>query len=210
MKRVICCFFAIMLLCLSVCQRQEQQPKHIRKALDLWGSEIRLSKYRHGVLLIYPFSPLYCGYCLVDGEFVRENYYRNTIEQGGTFFGMCLFNPQLDIYSFQKHYREEFPVLTAPVSLHLLYNGGFPFMIAFEDGKSIYSDCISPYEEVFDTLRTRLWKSKDVPLRPTSPGMMAYYFVEENESGQGIIVLADGDRAGMKREEEKIKRVKQL
>lgn len=46
-------------------------------AEDLWGNKINLSKYDKGVVLIHPFSPADCGYCLIDGEFVKENYFKN-------------------------------------------------------------------------------------------------------------------------------------
>ena len=173
--------------------RMDQKTKLEGVAEDLWGNKIDLSKYNKGLVLMHPFSPSNCGYCLVDGEFVKVNYYENTKKEGGQFFGTCLFNPQLDVYSFMKHYREDFPVLAGPVSLHKYHRDGFPYMIAFNDGELIYSNPILPYEDKFHELREKFWKGKDIPLRPTSPLKLAEGFIWENESQAGVIVCADGD-----------------
>jgi hypothetical protein len=84
--------------------------------------------------LIEPFSPANCGYCLFDGEFIKANYFKNNLENGGENFLQCLFNPQLDIYTYKKHYRSKTPVLTFPPKLHQFHRNGFPFLFALRDG----------------------------------------------------------------------------
>ena len=159
-------------------------PKNLKgKAEDLWGNKIELSNYAKGITLIHPFSPANCGYCLIDGEFVKENYFKNNKQMGGHNFLQCLFNPQLDIYTYTKHYRETtVPVLTFPLALHKYHRSVFPFMAAFRDGRLIYGDLLSPYEEIFQSVHLQLWPQKNISLVPTSPIRMATSFIDENRS----------------------------
>jgi len=77
---------------------------------------------------------------MVDGDFMRENYHNRAVERGDAFFGMCLFNPQRDVYTFQKHYRENASVITAPLGLHQKYhNNGFPWVTLFKNGREVAS-----------------------------------------------------------------------
>ncbi len=175
------------------------------RAEDLWGNAVDLSQYAKGAVIIHPFSPSNCGWCLVDGEFVRENYDERTHRAGGTFFGMCLFNPQIDIYTYLKHYRGTFPVLTSPIALHLYHGDGFPFITAFKDGELIHKGWLNPYEKTFKMLASTLWKDEDTTLRPTSPLHMASYFIYENESGYGLLVCADTDEEMLQRMKERFK-----
>ncbi len=175
-------------------------------AEDLWGSKIELSDYTKGLTLIQPFSPSNCGYCLKDGRFIRENYFRNNEGMGHNFL-QCLFNPQLDIYAFIKHYRESTPVLTFPPALHQYHLDGFPSMIAARDGSLIYSGHLFPYEEIFRSLRSVLWPGKAVPMTPTSALAMAATLISNNFAGLAIKVYSDGDEAGLARADEGLKRV---
>jgi len=139
-------------------------------AEDLWGNTLDLSKYDKQVVLVQVFSPAICGYCLVDGEFLRENYLKNNEKMAGCSFLHCLVTPQLDIYSYVKHYREtSTPVLTFPPMLDGYHGDGVPFLIAFRDGKRTYSGLLWPYTETFQSLRSLLWPGKDISMTPTSP-----------------------------------------
>jgi len=158
--------FAVVLLtiaCSSGLSRMEQpetfdDTKLQGIAEDLWGNKIDLKTYRKGLTLIQPFSPANCGYCLFDGEFIEESYFKNNKKFRGFNFYQCLFNPQLDIYSYIKHYHDEAtPALTFPPTLHLYHRNGFPFIIAFRNGKCIYSKWLSPYEETFRSLSATFW-----------------------------------------------------
>ena len=170
------------------------------KAEDLWGNQVTLSRFAKGITLIHPFSPANCGWCLVDGEFVKENYFRNNEEAGGTNFLQCPFNPQLDIYTYQKHYREcSTPVLTFPLTLHRYHGDGFPFLIAFQDGALHYSDIMAPYEEIFRQLSPQLWPGKRAGMLPTSDFKMAGKFVYENEAELAIEIYSAEDKAGVMR-----------
>ena len=132
-------------------------------AEDLWGNRVNLASYCRGLTLIQPFSRANCGYCLVDGEFVSKNYLERNQVLGGYSFHQCLFNPQLDVYTFLKHYREESVlVLTFPIKLHTYHRDGFPFLMAFQDGQQVFQGVLSPYDLVFDKLRRKFWPDQDV------------------------------------------------
>jgi hypothetical protein len=183
-------------------------PRLQGKAEDLWGNRLDLSQFTKGVTLIHPFSPANCGYCLVDGEFVKENYFRNNARAGGANFLQCLFNPQVDIYAYQKHYREtSTPVLTFPGALHEYHRDGFPFLIAFRDGRPVYQGVLSPYEETFRRLQPQLWPTAGVRLLPTSPLHMVTRLTDENESKLTVDVFADNDEAGAKRAEQRLEEI---
>lgn len=163
-------------------------------AEDLWGSTIDLGRLDRGLVLLHPFSPSNCGYCLFEGPFVRENYLRPTAATGGRVFHQCLFNPQRDVYTFLKHERDtETPVLTFPPALHRYHRDGFPFLAAFRAGRALYRGSISPYEERWRTLAPQLWPAGDSTLVPTSPLHMATRFVFENEQALAVVVVPDGD-----------------
>lgn len=179
--------------CCSVLAAPKSMKSLSLRAEDLWGGEIDLSAHRKGLFLIHPFSPANCGYCLIDGEFFRENYRRYTEEAGGAYVEMCLFNPQLDIQAYQKHYRDETTVLTAPLDLHDLHRDGFPYLIAFKNGEAAYSDVSYPYGKVFYNLRSSLWPGVKAPLRPVSSWQMATRFIFENMDEAAVVVCPDGD-----------------
>jgi hypothetical protein len=184
-------------------------PRLQGKAEDLWGNRLDLSQFAKGITLIHPFSPANCGYCLVDGEFVKENYFHNNAQAGGTNYLQCLFNPQVDIYAYQKHYREtSTPVLTFPADLHQYHRDGFPFLIAFRDGRLLYRGVLSPYEETFRRLQPQLWPTEGVRLLPTSPLHMVTRLTDENESKLTVEVYADNDEAGARRMEQRLEDIK--
>lgn len=195
---------------LAACGESSQAGHPQGIAEDLWGNKIDLSEYREGPVFFQPFSPSNCGYCLVDGNFVSENYYHNTERYGGEFFHQCLFNPQLDVYSFLKHYRDDAPVITGPTSLHAYHDDGFPFIIAFNNGKVTYSGGLTPYEEIFDSLRFLFWKSDSIPLYPTSDFGMGEYMTNNNHSMLGIIVLSDGDSESIQEFDRRKEEIRQL
>ncbi len=160
------------------------------RAEDLWGNVIDLSDYSRGLTVLHPFSPADCGYCLFDEEFAYVNYGLNTLDRGGAFFGMSLFCPQLDNYTYSKHYRAEYPLITFPPDLHRYHKDGFPWIIAFKDGELIFSDGMAPYEKTFVDLRRDLW-GEDVPLEPTSNSQLGSRFIWENNDNLAVAVIAD-------------------
>jgi len=160
------------------------------RAEDLWGNEVDLSDHRSGLTLLHPFSPCNCGYCLFDEEFVFSNYGVETMRRGGSYFAVSLFASQLDNYTYLKHFRGSYPVITWPPALHRYHRDGFPWLCAFVDGERVYSGVLSPYEETFRELRTLLW-GEEVPLVPTSPLQMATRFIVENEQRLAVVVVPD-------------------
>jgi len=159
-------------------------------AEDLWGETIDLERHKTGLVLFHPFSPSNCGYCLFDEHFTDVNYRENTEERGGAFFGMCLFNPQLDVYGYLKHYRKETPVIAAPTAFHDYHRDGYPWLIAFRDGKRIHSGGVAPYETVFKEVRVEFWE-EEVRLRPTSDLQLLTRFMWENNAGLALEVYPD-------------------
>jgi len=113
---------------------------------------------------------------------------------GGHYFAMCLFNPQIDIYTFLKHYRESCEVLTSPLTLHLYHKNGFPWMIAFKNGESMYSGGLSPYPGTFKKLSAILWPGAPNEIQLTSPMHMARYFIYSNGENEGVFVCPDEDK----------------
>lgn len=162
-------------------------------AEDLWGGRVNLETLGKGPVLLHPFSTSNCGYCLIDGPFVLRNYLSRNERQGGRSFHQCLFNPQRDIHTFLKHERDSTPVLTFPPELHRYHKNGFPWMMAFRDGRLLRSGTLWPYEQTFDTLAGRLWPDDHSPLLLTSPLHMASRFVFENTDSLGVVVIPDGD-----------------
>lgn len=164
-------------------------------AENLWGDPVDLD-HAPGLVLIQPFSPANCGYCMIDGQFLQANYLDRAVARGGRAYHMCLFNPQRDILGYLKHMRlAEDEVLTYPSSLHRYHRDGFPFLIAFRDGDPIYSDNSWPYEEKFRELHPLFWPGIPDSLLLTSPAQLASGFANENRAGATIFVVPDGDDA---------------
>ena len=114
--------FSIFLI-LITCQDSNSPEDVLTEVVeDQWGNTIDLTDYQDDIVVMNPFSPSNCGWCFFDGDFIRENYYYKTKQYGGKYFGISLFNSQKDIYSFQKHYREDAAVITSPISLHKKYH----------------------------------------------------------------------------------------
>lgn len=166
-------------------------PETVRLAQDLWGNKHPLTSEQKGTMLLYPFCPSTCGYCLCEGEFVRENYYRNAQENGQAFYGISLYSPQLELYSYTKHYHVDYPVLTAPFDLLQYHSGGFPWIVAYEKGQRVLSRPLLPYGKAFDDVNARLWQGK-ASLRLASGLKMAITCAFENEAHQTVYVLPDG------------------
>jgi hypothetical protein len=161
-------------------------------AEDLWGNSIDLSSLNKGLVLIEPFSASRCGYCLLDGEFIKTNYFARNGVPGANFY-MSLFNPQIDNYTYLKHHREDsVPVLTYPVTLQRYQKFGFPYLIAFRDGKLLYSGSSSPYDETFDSLASLFWPGQTAPpMRLTSPYKISQNIIDEATLPAKVIVLPD-------------------
>ena len=162
-------------------------------AEDLWGNTIDLADYATGVTLIQPFSPANCGYCLIDGQFIARNYLTQVEERGGAGFHQCLFNPQLDVYAFLKHYREpDSTTLAFPPHLHRYHRDGFPFLIAFKDGHKVFAGPVGDYENRFLSLSKKLWPDSTPTVVLSGSLKMATNFIHENQAGLSIAVAPDG------------------
>jgi hypothetical protein len=181
------CWLAVMVGLFS-CQRGEHNKTPY--AEDLWGErlDVRDEIASGRLVAMVPFSTSNCGYCLIDGYFVEENYIGNCERSGGKGYHLCLFNPQLDVYSFQKHFRWESPILTFPPSLHQYHEDGFPTLLAFKGGKQVLREFYN-YAK-FDTLRTLLWNA-DVRLRPTGNLHLASRFIYENDAFAAVKIYPD-------------------
>ncbi|RJP33545.1 MAG: hypothetical protein C4547_12225 [Phycisphaerales bacterium] len=177
-------------------------------AEDLWGNRIDLTGCRKGLTLIQPFSPANCGYCLVDGGLVQRNYLERNAALGGKNFHQCLFNPQMDVYTFLKHYRgDSVPVLTFPARLHDYHRDGFPFLIAFRDGQRIYSGVLAPYDLVFESLRQEFWPDQAFPFVLTSPSHIGTINCLEAAT---VWVVPDGDEEGYRRLAQEAERINKM
>jgi len=167
-------------------------------AQDLWGNKINLSDYQKEPLFLHYFSPATCGFCLVERDFIHQNYDLMAEKYGGHFFDVCLYSPQLDIYAFQKtRHHSHATVLTAPDGLKAYQNNGYPYMAVFKSGENIYAGGLYPYEADFDSICRLAWDTDSIPVRPTSPLKIAEYFLGENFRMDGITVCPDGDTACM-------------
>lgn len=168
-------------------------------AEDLWGNRVRLNRgIRDGnPVVIVPFSTSNCGYCMIDGYFTESNYIGNNDLFGGESYHMCLFNPQLDIYAFQKHFGWHSSILTYPPGLHDYHRDGFPTLLAFNKGEQVLRDFYN-YAK-FDTLKSLLWDST-VHFIPTGELHMATRLIYENGSKMAVYVTSDTSEAS---EEEK-------
>ncbi len=175
----------------------ELYPEKI--AEDLWGDKVGLGKALNSqTVTLVPFSTSNCGYCLVDGYYGEQNYILANEKQGGISYHQCLFNPQLDICAFQKHFGWESAVLTYPPSLHRFHDDGFPALLAFKGGKQVLKDFYN--YALFDTLKQILWDS-NTRLIPTGNLHMAERFIYENERMAAVMVFprgADVDSASIR------------
>ena len=160
-------------------------------AEDLWGNKINIQNVISGITptVIVPFSTSNCGYCLVDGYYIEKNYIGNNEKSGGKSFHMSLFNPQLDIYSFQKHFKWTGAILTSPITLHKYHEDGFPAMLAFKNGRQLLKEFYN-YAK-FDTLKTLLWDT-GIRLIPTGEKHIADAFIYENQSDASVVVYPKG------------------
>ncbi len=162
-----------------------------RGAEDLWGERIRLNREINSgdPVVIVPFSTSNCGYCMIDGYFTENNYIGNNEQFGGWSYHMSLFNPQLDIYAFQKHFGWHTPILTYPPSLHEYHQNGFPTLLAFKAGEQVLQDFYN-YSK-FDTLKSFLWDST-ARFHPTGEMHMATRLIYENGSMEAVYVVPGG------------------
>lgn len=190
------------------------QDTIINQAEDLWGNPIPFNHLIQSplTLLIQPFSSANCGYCMIDGYFVEKNYFENNRNKGGINFTQCLFNPQLDVYTFNKHYRDSLtPVLTYPPRLHQYHLDGYPSILAFRKGKQIVmipEGIISPYDSMFDLLKMKLWNDSTIKFKPVSEMHFATRQLYENEHYRAVCIIPDGDESRHSRELEFANRAK--
>ncbi len=163
----------------------------IRYAEDLWGNRIPIdSLIRNSTLTIVPFSTSNCGYCLIDGYYTEENYIRANEINGGVSMHMCLFNTQLEIVSFQKHFGWGSKVITWPPAMHQFHEDGFPTLLAFRNGKQVLREFYN--YDAFDTLNDLLWTVKTKRI-PTGELHMAARLLYENDR-MGAVMVVPGDK----------------
>ncbi|MFH1298128.1 MAG: hypothetical protein ABIJ04_12825, partial [Bacteroidota bacterium] len=189
MQRTLLCFLTSILLLGSCRYVSKDLPG--RDAEDLWGERVRLNREINvgNPVVIVPFSTSNCGYCMIDGYFTENNYIGNNERFGGNSYHMCLFNPQLDIYAFQKHFGWKSTILTYPPGLHEYHQNGFPTLLAFKNGEQVLRDFYN-YAK-FDTLKTFLWDS-NAHLIPTGELHMATRLIYENGSQEAVYVMPAG------------------
>ncbi len=189
-------FSITLLLFTGSCHHQaaEGQPTQlVGIAEDLWGNRIDLVDFKRGLTLIEPFSPSNCGYCLLVGEFVELNYFDKNREHGGHNFLQSLFNPQLDVYAYQKYYRDTTTVLTYPLSLFEYHRDGYPALLAFRDGKQILRGFLDDYDKTFKE-RARAWwpESSDTGVTLASGYKMADNYMTETKHALFVWVFPQG------------------
>jgi len=177
----------------------DAQTVPVKLAEDLWGNRIPFDRIIHSprTTVIQPFSPSNCGYCMFDGGFTAENYSETNRAKGGASFTQCLFNPQLDVYAFTKHYHDPLtPVLTWPPCLHQYHRDGFPVILAFRRGKQIIGlpeGSLFPYDSTFEQLKMTLWNDTTVHFKPVSGLQFATRIIYENQRYAAVCVVADGN-----------------
>ncbi|PKP02645.1 MAG: hypothetical protein CVU11_11055 [Bacteroidetes bacterium HGW-Bacteroidetes-6] len=161
-------------------------------AEDNWGNRIAIDdSIQQKTTVIIPFSTSNCGYCLVDGYFTETNYIEANTANGGASFHQCLFNPQLDIYAFTKHFGWKNPVLTYPPVLYNIHKGGFPNVLAFKNGKQVIQDYYN-YDN-YPVLKKALWDSGQYMI-PTGNLRLANNFIWENENFDAVVVFPQGSK----------------
>lgn len=209
MKYSACIMVFLLVPCLLSCSGPAESGDPHGIARDLWGSEINLSDMQSQPVFFHYFSPATCGYCLVEGAFVHQNYDLTAQQHGGRFFEVNLYSPQLDIYAYQKnHIHSHAAVITSPPSLTIYQNNGYPYIAAFRGGRNVYAGLLSPFKAVFDSLRLLCWDSDSIKVQPTSPLKMAEYFSRENDRLDGVNVCPDDDSACIANFEERQARIK--
>ncbi|MFZ4455787.1 MAG: hypothetical protein ACOYOT_06165 [Bacteroidales bacterium] len=183
----------------SLSLNAKEQAK-LKVVENLWNEQLDFSSITGNskATVIIPFSPATCGYCLGDGWFLEKNYLERNIEQGGLSFYQSLFNPQLDIYAYLRHFKaEKRQVLTYPPDLHNFHRDGFPFIMAFRDGIQIERSLLWPFPSQFDSLKSKLW-NKEQNIILTGDNYMVMQFIEENRTNDAIVVYDDNRLATQK------------
>ncbi len=166
------------------------QNAPIRHAEGLWEEHIPFdSLILNTTLTVVPFSSSNCGYCLIDGYFTEMNYITANERNGGTGLHQCLFNPQIDIFAFQKHFGWHTPILTWPPDLYRYHEDGFPTVLAFRNGKQVLRNFYN-YDK-FDTLKSLL-QMPDTKMTPTGNLHLATRFIYENSRLNAIVVIPAG------------------
>ncbi|MCP4683848.1 MAG: hypothetical protein GY867_00215, partial [bacterium] len=187
--------------CTSV-KQETRNPKVLSGyAENLWSERIDLGDFSYGMTIINPFSPSVCGYCLIDGEFIKANYFRRNQERGGHNLFLSPFSPQLDNYTFLKHYREdENTTLAFPPSLRDYHPNGYPWITIFQDGQLTYGNVLSPYDGVFDSLKQILWpEDNDITMRLTTPTKLSNNLIYESATPRHVSVVANGEETVFER-----------
>jgi len=164
---------------------------YLAQAEDLWGTRVQLDSavLDSAPTVVVPFSTSLCGYCLLDGYFVQANYLDQNDSFGGHSFHWCLFNPQLDVVAFQKHYGWTHPILTYPPELFFYQRTGYPTVLAFRKGRQLVRE-LHNYALV-DTLGQILWRGR-AHLTPTGPIQMATRLLYDNGRLEAVRVLPTG------------------
>jgi len=164
-------------------------------AENLWGNPIWFNQSNLNIVI--PESSSNCGYCLVDGEWIKANYGEMQEETNGGFYLQMLFNTQRDILSFAKHYDENDQyIINYPYTLWKKYHkDGYPFLYALKNNKLIYSDISTPYSAKYDSLGSVFWGISKKPIILTSPSHMANTFLTENERNDALFVVEDSIQA---------------
>ncbi|MEI7661915.1 MAG: hypothetical protein WCK34_06955, partial [Bacteroidota bacterium] len=146
------------------------------------------------------------GYCMFDGWFAAMNYFETNRQKGGACFTQCLFNPQLDVYAFSKHYRDSLtPVLTWPPELHRYHRDGFPVILAFRSGRQVAGlpeGSLYPYDSTFEKLKMILWNDSTLRFKPVSDLQFATRIIYENMRYSAVCIVADGNQAGFENNSE--------
>ena len=193
MKSIIL-LFGLSFILFSCNQKADKNSKNDNGlvAENLWGKKIPIENIirKDKPTVVVPFSTSHCGYCLIDGYYSEKNYIENNTNFGGNSFHMCLFNPQLDIYTFEKHFGWKSDILTFPIELYKYHEDGFPTVLAFKNGKQIFQEFYD-YAQ-FDSLSSKLWNNK-MNLVPTGEMHIAKLFIYENKINASVMVYPQKD-----------------
>ena len=172
MKRTQVFALSLVVLVSAGTQSARTQSSPLAQAEDLWGNPVNLDSLVQSdrPTVIVPFSTSICGYCLFDGFYAEPNYLDQNDAFGGNSFHWCLFNPQLDVVAFQKHYGWTHTILTYPPKLFLYQRTGYPDVLAFRSGKQVIREW-HDYARL-DSLGRLLWqgKSQMIPRGPIHMG----------------------------------------
>ncbi len=108
---------------------------------------------------------------------------------GGANLEQSVFSPQLDLYAFQKGYRDTTTLLTYPISLHNYHRNGYPGMLAFRDGEQILQGFLDDYDSTFRERAHDWWPDETNPHARLVSGLQFVHNYEVEPADARLIAV---------------------